>query len=826
MKTPLVKAPIAFVLIISLILGGTGIWLLIRSLREPSGTGTESDKLSVSDTVVEVDGVKVCFGSLLDEGEELLICEVEPENSDPDIEIAAYDFILSSGQPKGAIEIVIQYDDKDIPEEEEGSAVCGKYLDPDSGDWEDVFYFIDTEKNQIHIITDHFSTYGVFTVRDRSKRSAYISAVDVYAATMTSQQAMDILEKFTEQGPSWKEDIVKSALDIMGGTGYFAATSVPTLLSLGGAYDNALSSALGDSLTVMSVAASCSRFAFDAYYNGTSAKETSISGMKAVLDLAVNLGTPSIQLAYIGVGVIDLALSEVSTYAVHNKYKSTKNMYDAYYRRNGISRKLNDWEKLFNEIYTENKSDPKKALELIEGEINRYSNEYWEKAGADWESWIDSYDSNGKLSKYPWPSQKDRENISNIHRSELISYLTSLFISISRNMNLDTMEERRKDFQKVADLYNSKFTVDIKESVPSDEKPTWGGYYACIAPISGQSDPNAWMGKLSETGSGRISFTLLAHQSAGFPMKLELYKRASDMQQGINRVHSVDLLPFNESVQNVILQPRKIQNEDEPDPEITPDITPEATPQVTIPMLPEEEDPWYDVVIRSADPSKSFRGWYAVLGYPKNSSFALNDMYSEFNSSGECILSFQKSDYDSLGSPSHIWLYRNVTDLLDKRQPNQLVGFSPGSGSYAGKRDDETLYRIVIKAVPKNEDTDFLESITGIYESCIIHDEMIMDDLPEGKIENDYGPWEKPSADVELHYNGPTLTFISKADPYNTGLVLEKLSDNIYELTKSEDEKISITRVEIISTGYSAKVYTYYESPGMTLINEYLLQRK
>ena len=115
MKTPLVKAPIAFVLIISLILGGTGIWLLIRSLREPSGTGTESDKLSVSDTVVEVDRVKVCFGSLLDEGEELLICDVEPENSDPDIEIVAYDFILSSGQPKGEIEIVIQYDDNDIP---------------------------------------------------------------------------------------------------------------------------------------------------------------------------------------------------------------------------------------------------------------------------------------------------------------------------------------------------------------------------------------------------------------------------------------------------------------------------------------------------------------------------------------------------------------------------------------------------------------------------------------------------------------------------------------------------------------------------------------
>lgn len=92
-------------------------------------------------------------------------------------------------------------------------------------------------------------------------------------------------------------------------------------------------------------------------------------------------------------------------------------------------------------------------------------------------------------------------------------------------------------------------------------------------------------------------------------------------------------------------------------------------------------------------------------------------MLAEFDRNGQCLLSFQRSDYEGLESPSQIWLYKNKADLLSKAKSDQVVNFSLASASYAG---------------------------------------------------------EEPSADVNLHYNGSSLTYISTADPYHTGNVLEK----------------------------------------------------
>ncbi|HBC30839.1 MAG TPA: hypothetical protein DC024_06295 [Clostridiales bacterium] len=270
-------------------------------------------------------------------------------------------------------------------------------------------------------------------------------------------------------------------------------------------------------MTVLGVSTACAQFAYDAYNYGLDSKEASFSGMKAVLNLSVSLANAPIQLAYVGVGVIDLALTDVSTFAVSHKYKSTKNMYDAYYRRSGIKRNSIDWLKLFEKMYKDNKNEPEKVLELMQAEIDRYVQEYWTVAGTDWESWIDTYYKNGKLSKYPWPQEKDRNNISNIYKSELYEYLGNVFRRISRNMYLDSLIERQKDFQKLADIYNRKFSLVIREDVPSGKSPTWAGYYARLAPISKNADASSWIGKLNENGGGKMSFTLLAPSNCRFP---------------------------------------------------------------------------------------------------------------------------------------------------------------------------------------------------------------------------------------------------------------------------------------------------------------------
>lgn len=253
-------------------------------------------------------------------------------------------------------------------------------------------------------------------------------------------------------------------------------------------------------------------------------------GTTFMADAAFAFGTISV--AYVGVGVIDLALTEVSTYAIQTKYDSTKNMYDAYYNRPENKRKVKDWLKLFETIYKENKSDPQAALNRMAAEIDRYTREYWEVAGNDWESWIDAYDRNAKLSKYPWPSEEDRLNISNTYKAEMYEYLQAVFRTMSRNMYLDSLNECEKEFNELAGHLNKRYTITIKEEEVSGKKPKWANCYVKLAPLSGEATASAWTIKLDDKANGKIAFTLLAHETAGFPMKLEFYKTKADWEEG------------------------------------------------------------------------------------------------------------------------------------------------------------------------------------------------------------------------------------------------------------------------------------------------------
>ena len=311
-------------------------------------------------------------------------------------------------------------------------SVCGKYLNEQSGQWEDVLYTVDAEANKVHILTDHLSTYSVFKVTNAGKRSEYISDVNVYAAYMTTKQAEQLLKTYAEQGVSWQEDVISAFLNANSSLPMFAETNIPTLVSLGGAYDDIITEPFGNALTVLGIATSCTQFAYDAYSKGLTSKETSISGMKTVLNLGLNLASSqkylldSFQVAYVGVGVIDIALTDVMNFAIDTKYESTKNMYDAYYARPENKRRVKDWYDLFKKIYEDNKSDPQTALDKMQGEIDYYVNKYWEVAASDWESWIDAMKRTASC-----PSIRGRRRatakISNNYKAEIYEYLQVMF---------------------------------------------------------------------------------------------------------------------------------------------------------------------------------------------------------------------------------------------------------------------------------------------------------------------------------------------------------------------------------------------------------------
>ena len=197
--------------------------------------GTQkSETFTVEDgqtALASEDGAAIDFGFLLEAGDELTIQKVSPASIDSDVEIYAYDFKLSSGQPEGTVELTIPYDDAGLGADEELLSVCGKYLNEQSGQWEDVLYTVDAEDNKVHILTDHLSTYSVFKVTNAGKRSEYISDVNVYAAYMTTKQAELLLKTYAEQGVSWQEDVISAFLNANSSLPMFAETNIPTRIA-------------------------------------------------------------------------------------------------------------------------------------------------------------------------------------------------------------------------------------------------------------------------------------------------------------------------------------------------------------------------------------------------------------------------------------------------------------------------------------------------------------------------------------------------------------------------------------------------------------------
>jgi hypothetical protein len=512
----------------------------------------KAESFTVEDGQTELasqSGAAIDFGCILETGETITIQKVSPAHVDKDVEIYAYDFKLSSGQPEGTIKLTIPYDDGGLSADEELLSVCGRYFNEQSGQWEDVFYTVDTEANEVHILTDHLSTYGVFKVSDEGKRSEYITDVNIYAAYMTTKQAEELLKKYAEQGVSWQEDVVSAFLYASNSLPMFAETSIPTLVSLGGAYDDIFTEPFGNALTVLGIATACTQFAYDAYSNGLTSKEASISGMKTVLNLGLNLASSqkylldSFQVAYVGVGVIDIALTDVMNFAISTKYESTKKMYDAYYARPENKRRVKDWYDLFKKIYEENKSAPQTALDKMKSEIDNYVKEYWDVAASDWESWVDAYEKNGKLSKYPWPSESDRQKISDNYKSEIYDYLKVMFEHLSRDIYFDALMKREEDYKKLTEQLNTNYTITIKEQEIEGQKPKWANSYVKLAPLSDKVNAKEWTIKLDDKSNGQFKFTLLAHETAGFPMKLEFFKTQKDWEEG-KVAASTKLKPF------------------------------------------------------------------------------------------------------------------------------------------------------------------------------------------------------------------------------------------------------------------------------------------
>jgi len=117
-----------------------------------------------------------------------------------------------------------------------------------------------------------------------------------------------------------------------------------------------------------------------------------------------------------------------------------------------------------------------------------------------------------------------------------------MFQSLSRDMYFDSLIQREKEYEELAALLNREYTLKFREDYDT-EKAKWANAYVKLAPLSDKTTAKEWTIRLDDEAKGQMKFTLGAHETAGFPKKVEFYKTEKDLEEGKVAL-SAKLKPF------------------------------------------------------------------------------------------------------------------------------------------------------------------------------------------------------------------------------------------------------------------------------------------
>ncbi|MBR2098686.1 MAG: hypothetical protein IJ926_03260, partial [Firmicutes bacterium] len=141
---------------------------------------------------------------------ELSVSKGETEDHSEDgYKIDVYDIKLGDMHELGDyITIRISYDTTYCAEGQDPAKCVGaKYRNDETGEWEDVLFEVDAEKQELIIYTDHLSYYGALYVEDEGRRNALVTEVLNSPLDMDRATALDFATRIAEGDAAVKEDL-------------------------------------------------------------------------------------------------------------------------------------------------------------------------------------------------------------------------------------------------------------------------------------------------------------------------------------------------------------------------------------------------------------------------------------------------------------------------------------------------------------------------------------------------------------------------------------------------------------------------------------------
>lgn len=490
--------------------------------------------VSPDNPVASAYGVTINFGEYSIEQKETLQIRKLSEKTDKEngIKVTAYDFDLDGkSEFDDVITITIPYDEKYVEKGAETECIGAKYFNQSTGEWEGVYYEVDTENQQVLINTTHLSTFGVFQVKNENTRKAYITDVYPIAALLGNSRSFEVIKELAEQGQPGDvafEAGFEAINSVVGNTG-----TALTAITLGGQYEGALADALGKGSQHLGLALAVTQTCYDFTYNFSDdqGKLSTLSNLvKNIANNAVGyFGSATLQVGFAAIAVFDVVLSTVQSDMMELKLENLGEVYQ-YYNDVEAPRSAKEWRSLFISILKEHKDDPDTAQELIQAEIDAFCDRFW---ALDYLTVKTIAGVSGK--KYSFDERtwtKDREVLTSQYKVYLLAHLQAPLTS-ARNFFLNqTMEQAQREFEKqlraMQKELNKTVKVQIIEQPEEEGELKYDGYTVKFTPLSSNASQKNWSGKMPKSGELNTSFTVLGHLQSGAPNQLELYPPGKD----------------------------------------------------------------------------------------------------------------------------------------------------------------------------------------------------------------------------------------------------------------------------------------------------------
>jgi hypothetical protein len=537
---------ISLLLVLSLLLtacGGGG-----------GGGSSKNTVLSPENTSAVVNGITVDVGDFVMDGEaELSVSKGETEDHSEDgYKIDVYDISLGDMHELGDyITIRIPYDTKYCKEGQDPAKCVGaKYRNDETGEWEDVLFEVDAEKQELVIYTDHLSYYGALYVEDEGRRNALVTEVLNSPLDMDRATALDFATRIAEGDAAVKEDLsdyVEKASDMffdyadrldnainvatLGGVDVpeWLDTTIPDT-------NQTLFSALGYIATTTNLLKIAAKDRRGEASDGEILNLIRDVSSKVTTYWAgefTSLGAEALSVGMAGVLIIDKMLTAFAEEAQSTKMEDISYVYHHY--NEGFSAtwahkvmKPKDWREKVIQVLENNPEDPEVAVAALEAGFRKYASEFFDLTG-DQMAEVASDVPNVTVKRIPNFTEAEKEQLIDEYVAHLKDATMPAVLMSAQNYMIRKAEEvELQAINAIKDYYNSSISITMSENLPKDAKSALAGYKFRFAPLNENASKKNWTGTWPESGTVKDTSTLIGFMTSGYPHTVEFFKPGDD----------------------------------------------------------------------------------------------------------------------------------------------------------------------------------------------------------------------------------------------------------------------------------------------------------